>query len=148
MSLFWAKKSKSTKNYDQNAQAVKSGAGKVVKAKAVKAVKATKELATTSAPAVSSGIVSNIAGAILRPRLTEKSGILSQMGVYTFEIAQNANKNAVSKAVSALYKVTPIKIAILNLPSKRVFVRGKRGVVSGIRKAVVTLKKGDKIDFV
>ena len=47
-----------------------------------------------------------------------------------------------------LYKVTPVKIAITNLPAKEVWARGKWGMVSGIRKAVVTVKKGDKIDFV
>ncbi len=88
------------------------------------------------------------ASVILRPRVTEKSGILSQMNVYTFEVATHSNKDSISKAVQALYKVSPTKIAIINLPSKRVIVRGKRGTVSGIKKALVTLKKGDKIDFV
>ena len=77
-----------------------------------------------------------------------KSGILSQTGVYTFEIAPTANKNLIAKAVIALYKVTPTKVTIINSPAKKVFIRGRRGVVSGVRKALVTLKKGDKIDFV
>ncbi len=85
---------------------------------------------------------------IIRPHITEKSGLLSQGGVYTFVISAKANKDSISKAVKTLYKVTPVKIALINNPSKRVFVRGKRGVVSGIRKAVVTVKKGDKIEFV
>ena len=114
--------------------------------KAVKTVKAVK----TAAPAViaSTGIVASVSDMILRPRITEKSGILSQTGVYTFEIAKNANKILVSKAVVALYKVTPIKVTIINSPAKKVFIRGRRGVVSGVRKALVTLKEGDKIDFV
>ena len=93
------------------------------------------------------GISSNVSS-ILRPRITEKSGLLSQMGVYTFEISRNSNKNSVASAVKALYKVVPVKIAILNNPSRNVFIRGRKGVVSGFRKALVTLKKGDKIDFV
>ena len=88
------------------------------------------------------------ASVILRPRITEKSGILSQGGVYTFEVAKGANKPTIAQAVKALYKVTPVKVTVINLPSRNVVVRGKRGVQSGMRKAVVTLKKGDKIDFV
>jgi large subunit ribosomal protein L23 len=80
--------------------------------------------------------------------VTEKSGLLSQGGVYTFEVTASANKSTIAGAVKALYKVTPVKIAIVNSPAKKVFVRGRRGVVSGVRKALVTLKKGDKIDFV
>ena len=113
---------------------------KVTKKTAPKAEKALAPVSVTE--------VSSVAGVILRPRVTEKSGLLSQNGVYTFEISTTANKNLVAKAVTSLYKVIPVKVAIINSPDKKVFVRGRRGVVSGIRKAVVTLKKGDKIDFV
>lgn len=101
-----------------------------------------------SAPILPSGSFSSSSDAIFRPRITEKSGVLSQGGVYTFEVTKSANKNSVAQAVKALYKVTPLKIAMLNNPAKSVFVRGRRGVVPGVRKALVTLKKGDKIDFV
>lgn len=123
-------------------------AEKIVKTVAKKPAKAVVAVSEKSlAPSIASSI-SNVAGAILRPRITEKSGILSQMGVYTFEISRGANKNSVSSAVKALYKVVPVKVAILNNPAKNVFVRGRKGVVPGVRKALVTLKKGDKIDFV
>ncbi len=125
-------------------------ASKAVSAKPVKATKVAKPAKTTAvavAPAVGAGSL-NMAGVILRPRITEKSGMLSQMGVYTFEVTKGANKNSVGSAVKSLYKVTPIKIAILNNPARNVFIRGRRGVVPGVRKALVTLKKGDKIDFV
>jgi DNA gyrase/topoisomerase IV subunit A len=39
-------------------------------------------------------------------------------------------------------------VRIINLPAKKVFVRGKKGVQSSIKKALVYLKKGDKIEFV
>ncbi|MEI8249223.1 MAG: 50S ribosomal protein L23 [Candidatus Taylorbacteria bacterium] len=107
------------------------------------------KVAKTSVPAVvSTTSPSSVASVILRPRITEKSGMMSQSGVYTFEVAKSANKNTIAHAVKALYKVTPVRVAIINSPAKNVFVRGRRGVVSGVKKAVVTLKKGDKIDFV
>ncbi len=86
---------------------------------------------------------------IKKPRITEKSGLQAEAsGVYTFEVTERANKKSIAKAVKELYKVTPVKVNITNLPAKKVFSRGKTGRVSGVKKAVVYLKKGDKIEFV
>ena len=86
---------------------------------------------------------------IKKPRITEKSGIKSESeNVYTFEVVSKATKDIVAKAVMEIYKVTPIKINIINLPAKKTFSRGKVGVKSGIKKAVVFLKEGDKIAFI
>ncbi|MBP6858715.1 MAG: 50S ribosomal protein L23, partial [Candidatus Pacebacteria bacterium] len=68
--------------------------------------------------------------------------------VFTFEVTKNAIKASVAAAVKAVYKVSAVKVAVLNNPARNVFVRGRKGVVSGVRKAIVTLKKGDKIEFV
>lgn len=85
---------------------------------------------------------------ILRPRITEKSGIMGEsQNIYTFEVAQNATKDTVARDIKALYKVTPTKIRVVNLPAKKVFVRGRKGTQSAVKKALVYLKKGDKIDF-
>lgn len=119
---------------------------------ASKPVKSTKVKAAVQAkaavPAVISVSSTDAASAIVRPRITEKSGLLSQSGVYTFEIAEGATKQTVAKAIRSIYKVAPVKVAIVNLPATRVFVRGRKGMTSGVRKAMVTLKKGEKIDFV
>ncbi len=85
---------------------------------------------------------------IIHPHVTEKSGVLSQGGVYTFVVTKKANKQQITQAIKGLYKVTPVKIAVANMPTKNIFVRGRKGTVAGLRKAIVTLKKGDKIDFV
>lgn len=86
---------------------------------------------------------------IKKPRITEKSGIQAEaLGVYTFEVTEKANKKNIAKAVKELYKVTPVKVNIINLPAKIVFTRGKSGRKAGVKKAVVYLKKGDKIEFV
>lgn len=87
--------------------------------------------------------------AVLRPRITEKSGDASQkLNAYTFEISRSASKNEVAKSIKELYKVTPIKINVTNLPRKRIFSRGKKGWSGGVKKAVVYLKKDDKIEFI
>ena len=85
---------------------------------------------------------------ILRPRITEKSGIMSEsLNIYTFEVSKNSSKDSVEKEIKTLYKVTPVKIRMINLPAKAVFVKGKNGTKPAIKKALVYLKKGDKIDF-
>lgn len=86
---------------------------------------------------------------LLRPRVTEKSGIAAEShNIYTFEVAQGSTKKTVAKAVQELYKVTPEKVRVINLPAKRVFIRGKRGTTNAVKKALVYLKKGDKIEFI
>jgi len=86
---------------------------------------------------------------ILRPRITEKSGDASQkLNAYTFEISRSTSKNEVAKAIKELYKVTPLRINVINLPRKRILSRGKKGWSGGVKKAVVYLKEGDKIEFI
>lgn len=85
--------------------------------------------------------------AIVRPHITEKAAVLAEKGTYVFEVAKDTNKIEIAKAIEALYKVTPVRVNIINLPDTRVFVRNRKGVKSGIRKAMVTLKKGDKIEI-
>jgi large subunit ribosomal protein L23 len=84
---------------------------------------------------------------LVRPLITEKAAILAEKHTYVFEVARNTNKIEIAKAIEALYGVAPIRVNIINLPDTRVFVRGKNGVKSGVRKALVTLKKGDKIEI-
>lgn len=86
---------------------------------------------------------------LIRPRITEKSGIMSEaQNVYTFEVSKNSTKDSIAREIKALYKVTPTKIRVVNLPAKEVFVRGKKGTQSSVKKALIFLKKGDKINFI
>jgi large subunit ribosomal protein L23 len=121
---------------------------KVVDAKKEVEVKPIKSVKSNIPAVIPHAANTSATSVIIRPHVTEKSGLLSQNGVYTFQITTGANKDSVSKAIKNLYKVTPVKVGITTRPAKKVFVRGKKGSVPGIRKAVVTLKKGDKIDFV
>jgi large subunit ribosomal protein L23 len=85
---------------------------------------------------------------LIRPRITEKAAALSEVGnVYTFEVTKAATKTTIKRAVKEIYKVTPEKVNIVNLPSKKVVVKGKAGSTKGVIKAMVYLKKGDKIDL-
>jgi len=119
------------------------------KAAPAKAEKAVAKAAPKKAIAPSVAAVPAAAHHIIyRARITEKSAFGSEKGIYTFDISKEATKPMVSLAIQALYKVTPAAVNIVNIPRKQVFIRGKRGMKQAIKKAYVTLKKGDKIEIV
>jgi large subunit ribosomal protein L23 len=83
---------------------------------------------------------------LLRPRITEKASFRLESNVHTFEVASKATKKQVAEAVKVFYKVTPVKVSMVRNPAKEVFIRGKKGIKAGVKKAYVYLKKGDKIE--
>jgi large subunit ribosomal protein L23 len=82
---------------------------------------------------------------LISPRMTEKASLQSSTNAYTFIVTKEATKLSVKDAIKKEYKVTPRAVNIVNLPARNVFVRGRFGVQSGMKKAVVFLKKGDTI---
>ena len=78
-------------------------------------------------------------------RVTEKASTGEARGVYTFTLSGLANKKEIAAHVRRDFKVTPIKIHIVNLPKKSVTIMGRRGTRGGVPKALVFLKQGDKI---
>ena len=82
------------------------------------------------------------------PRITEKSAIGAEKGIYTFNVEKDASKNEIKKAIKIVYGVTPERVAMTKIAKKVVTRRGVVGVKQGGKKAVVYLKKGDKIAFV
>lgn len=97
-----------------------------------------------------SDIKNNIGGlerVLLRPRITEKASINAENNVYVFDIDSRANKIQVKRAIKNIYKVDAEKVNIITVPSKNVISRGRRGVKTGGKKALVHLKKGDKIEL-
>ncbi|MBI5004842.1 MAG: 50S ribosomal protein L23 [Candidatus Lloydbacteria bacterium] len=83
---------------------------------------------------------------IKRPHITEKATHLSEKGIYVFEVSPKTNKREVVKAVQALYNITPVKVRMITVPAKKVFVRGRVGFTAKMKKAMVFLKKGDVIE--
>ncbi len=84
---------------------------------------------------------------IKRPRITERAALSAEKNQYIFEVSPNATKASIAKAVTELYKVVPVSVNVSRTPAKKVVVRGRIGVQQGIKKAYVTLKKGDKIEL-
>ncbi len=85
---------------------------------------------------------------LLRMRVTEKAALLTEKNGYTFLVADGATKPQIKAAVKELYKVTPVQVNVLAGINKNVVRRGRKGVKSAHKKAVVYLKKGDKIEFI
>jgi large subunit ribosomal protein L23 len=85
---------------------------------------------------------------IKNPRITEKASFHAEQNVYTFDVTENANKTEIKKAVFALYKVHPVKVNILKVQPKQIMSKGKLGTKTGGKKALVYLKKEDKIEFI
>jgi len=83
-------------------------------------------------------------------RLTEKSNKLSsELGQYTFEVFSNATKHTVAAAVEQTFKVTVRRVNIQNYRGKNKKSRqGRPSMTSDFKKAIVTLKAGDKIELV
>lgn len=89
-----------------------------------------------------------LAFALKKPRITEKASLLASQNIYTFDVPKGFNKAEIAMAVKTLYKVTPLSVRVIAVPSKSTMNRGRPGVKSGGKKALVYLKKGDKIEFV
>ena len=81
--------------------------------------------------------------------LTEKANKHSaELGQYTFEVAPGANKHAIARAVEATFKVTVRRVNTQNYRGKNKRSRsGQPSTTSDYKKAVVTLKHGDKIEL-
>ena len=88
---------------------------------------------------------------VLRPVISEKSMDQSTVNKYTFAVADEANKMQIKDAVEELFKVTVLSVNVLTMKRKeksRNRRRGRQvGYTSPWKKAVVTVKAGDSIEF-
>jgi len=84
---------------------------------------------------------------ILRPVITEKATMASEHGQVAFWVATTASKPEIKAAVEALFKVDVTKVNTISLPGKEKRFKGKLGVRSNRKKALVTLKSGQTIDI-
>ena len=83
----------------------------------------------------------------LIPHITEKATFLGEKNAYVFKIEPEFNKIMVRQAVKKQYNVEPRKVRIINIPGKMVFIRRRQAQKAGYKKAIVYLKKGEKIAF-
>jgi large subunit ribosomal protein L23 len=115
----------------------------------VKKPSAKKEAKVDAAKAPSSPRgTKNIAWRILAsPHVTEKATDSANGGHYAFKVLPSAAKSEIGKAVEDLYGVEVVAVKIVNVPPKRKRMGKRQGWKKGYKKAVVRLKKGQKIEI-
>tara|TARA_A100000164_G_scaffold267710_1_gene239516 strand:- start:49 stop:342 length:294 start_codon:yes stop_codon:yes gene_type:complete len=84
---------------------------------------------------------------IITPFVTEKSTNLSEQNKIVFKVPSKANKKNLKKNIEKIFKVNVTKINIINKQSRLKLTRGRKVKVSGFKKAIITLKKGQSIDL-
>ena len=89
----------------------------------------------------------NLYDKVLFPVVTEKSTNLSEQNKIVFKVPRESNKKNLKKNIEKLFKVNVTKINIVNKKNKIKNIRGRKVKISGYKKAIVTLKKGQNIDL-
>ena len=84
---------------------------------------------------------------ILSPIVTEKSTNLSEQNKIVFKVSRKSNKKILKKNIEKIFKVNVLKVNIINKKSRNKITRGRKVRVSGYKKAIITLKKGQSIDL-
>ena len=82
---------------------------------------------------------------IIKPIITEKSTALSGDNRYVFRVKKDANKVQIAQAVEALFKVTVVSVNTITVPGKLKRQGRSQGMTPQWKKAIVTLKDGDRI---
>lgn len=82
-----------------------------------------------------------------RPLITEKAMVLKEQGKYVFEVAAGAGKQQVKQAVEKAFNVEVVQVNVITLPGKMKRAGKRRIVTPSLKKAVVTLAPGSKIEF-
>ena len=89
----------------------------------------------------------NFIDSIRNPIITEKATILSEQNKTVFKVHEKANKRSIKKNIEKLFKVSVVKVNIINQKTKMRLKQGRKSYKSGYKKAIVTLKKGQSIDL-
>jgi large subunit ribosomal protein L23 len=88
---------------------------------------------------------------LLKPILTEKLTAQESLNRYGFFVDRSANKIQIKKAVEEMYGITVESVNTMRYAGKSKSRYTKAGIIAGkanaFKKAIITVKKGDKIDF-
>ena len=92
-------------------------------------------------------------GIIIKPIVTEKQTAVTEKmpNRFGFRVSPDANKLEIKKAVEEMYNVSVESVTTMNYSGKRKSRYTKSGIINGrqaaYKKAIVTLKEGEVIDF-
>ena len=82
-----------------------------------------------------------------RPVITEKSTFLGEQGQYIFEVAREANKIEIKKAVQEVFRVHVRAVNIIHVAGKMRRFGRSQGRSAAWKKAIVSLQSGDRIEL-
>ncbi len=140
------------KGKDQQPAKTAAKPAKAVKASEKPAVAEAKKPAVAAVPAKTEA-KANIKGkslqsyrVLVKPLVTEKAAQIGALSKYIFVVHPKLNKLEVRKAIRAVYGLDPIKVNILNVSGKSVRYGRVTGKTKDWKKAVITLKPGEKIE--
>ena len=86
---------------------------------------------------------------VINPRVTEKGTALAEAGQYVFKVATDATKVEIKYAIKQIFKKDAVRVNTLNVLGKKKRERTRNfGKKPDWKKAIVTLKAGEKIDLV
>ena len=121
---------------------------------AAKATEAPKEVKKAEAPkaeakkVVYADPIAHDYEVILAPVITEKSmALLQNANRVTVKVSDHANKTEIKESFQRLYKASVSDVKVLTKRAKETSRGGHKGVTSGYKKAIVTLKEGSAIDL-
>lgn len=84
---------------------------------------------------------------LLSPHITEKATNLNEDNKYVFKVYPHANKIEIRKAIESAYGVDVSGVEIINIPKKKRRVGKSTGWRKGYKKAIIKIKKGQKIEI-
>ena len=80
-----------------------------------------------------------------QPLITEKNTALQVENKYAFEVAKESNKTQIKQAVEKAFKVKVTAVNVMQVPGKTRRIGRRQVITHSWKKAIVTLKPGDKI---
>lgn len=84
---------------------------------------------------------------LIKPLITEKAGFLGHENKYVFEVAVDANKIEIAKAVEEVYSIKPVAVNVINRDGKKVRRGREFGRRKDWKKAIVELPEGKTINI-
>lgn len=97
-------------------------------------------------PAAMKGKTNDAYRILVRPLVTEKASQIGIQSKYIFAVSKDANKIEVKKAIRSVYNVNPLNVRIINVRGRSVRYGRSEGTTKAWKKAIITLKEGDKIE--
>lgn len=85
---------------------------------------------------------------IISPIISEKSLKQAQKGEYTFAVGKDSTKEDIKRAFKESFEVDVIRVRTITIKGRtaRVWGRRERAIVTPIKKAIIILKEGQKLD--